>query len=174
MSDNCNSILSGYCGSLCRDSVGGINELYITMQSNISNVSEYPDGTIEDIVLDFNKKWYYLEMLPESSFWSETVVSEETNNVEYFERSVDVVIGATCQATRNILEEVSTLPLAIIVQDGNGRYWLFENIRLNGGQNTSGINWTDRNALEMQFLSKSKVNVPEIDVMDSETLKEDL
>ena len=171
---NCSNITTGYCGSLCHNNSGGIAEIFVTNKSNIDAITYNADESIADITLNHNTHWYYVVPNVESSNWVETVVSEESNNVLYYEQTISIVLGSTQQALRNFIESTASLPLAFIILDDNGRYFYFDDSRLNGGETGSGTSWSDLNGATLEYYSRSKEPIFEADVEHSTNLKEDL
>lgn len=171
MATNCLSINSGFAGSLCRNSAGGVSRFYIANVSDINSVDVSTDGTVTDASID--ALYAYVPYL-DSASWNETVNVSPENGTIYYEQVANMVMGANEQALRNIVESLGHAGnIIVIVLDNNGRYWLIGDYTgkkltyMSGGNSNSGTAFGDRNGWEINITCKN--NKPAVEVVPAES-----
>lgn len=172
MSSNCLSITSGFCGSLCRNSAGGVQRFYIANISDIDTTSAVYGVDGELTGLDIDTMYCYIPYV-DSASWTETINVAPENGTIFYEQVANMVMGANSQALRNIVKELGHAGnIVVFVRDNNDRIWLIGDVTgkkvtyLSGGDSTSGTALGDRNGWNLNITCKN--NVPAIEVIPTE------
>lgn len=168
MATNCLSVTSGYCGSLCRNSAGGVSRFYIANISDVdaSTMTVNTDGAITE--LDIDALYCYVPYV-DSSNWTETINVSPENGTIYYEQVANMVLGANSQALRNIVEQLGHAGnIVVIVLDNNDRYWLIGDptgkkvTYLSGGDSNSGTALGDRNGYSLNITCRNNKPATEL------------
>lgn len=173
MSKECLSVTSGFCGSLCRNSAGGVQRFYIANTQDIDKTSIVTDadGAITEMSVDGNL-YAYIPYV-DSASWSEAINVSPENGTIYYEQTANMVLGANQQALRNIVDELGRAGnLIVMVLDNNDRLWLIGDPNgkrmtwLNGGDSNSGTAYGDRNGWSLNLMCRNAS--PAVEVIPSE------
>lgn len=173
MSKECLSVTSGFCGSLCRNSTGGVQRFYIANTQDIDKTSIVADadGAITEMSIDGNL-YAYIPYVGSAS-WSEAINVSPENGTIYYEQTANMVLGANQQALRNIVDELGRAGnLIVFVRDNNDRLWMIGDpygkrmTWLNGGDSNSGTAYGDRNGWSLNLMCRNAS--PAIEVIPSE------
>lgn len=165
---NCLSVTSGYCGSVCRNSAGGVNRFYIGNVADIdpTTLTYGADGDLTE--MDIDNLYAYVPYV-DSSNWSETINVSPENGTNYYEQVASLVLGANEQALRNIVRDLGAAAnIVVIVRDNNDRMWLIGDPTgkrltwLSAGDSNSGTAYGDRNGWSLSLTCRN--SVPAIEV----------
>ena len=169
MATNCLTVTSGYCGSLCRNSAGGVSRFYIANIADVdaSTLTLGTDGEVTE--LDIDALYAYIPYV-DSSSWTETITVAPENGTIYYEQVANMVLGANSQSLRNIVEQLGHAGnIIVIVLDNNDRYWLIGDpsgkkvTYLSGGDSNSGTALGDRNGYSLNITCRN--NKPALEVI---------
>lgn len=161
MPNDCLSITSGFCGSMCRNSAGGVNRFYIGNVADIdkSSLTYNAEGALTG--MDIDSLFAYVPYV-DSSNWAETINVSPENGTNYYEQVATLVMGANQQALRNIVRDLGAAAnIIVIVRDNNDRMWLLGDPNgkrltwLSGGDSNSGTAFGDRNGWNLQLTCRS-------------------
>lgn len=173
MANDCKSVTSGFCGSICRNSAGGVQRFYIANTADIDKTSlTYgTDGELTEMSLDGNLFAYVPYV--DSANWTEAINVSPENGTLYYEQVANMVMGANQQALRNIVDELGNAGnLIVMVLDNNDRLWLLGDPNgkrltwLSGGDSDSGTAFSDRNGWSLNLMCRNPH--PAIEVKPSE------
>ena len=141
----------------CRDSIGGLNNLYI-LSGSISTVTE-ANGAISDI--DGTGVFYKFELVKQTADFTETPTPNNEAGTVFYSQVVNAAFMKMQASLRN---QVKTLAasndLKLIIEtnnglaDGVGQYFLIGQNRgavLTGGAGTSGTAFGDSNQYALNF-----------------------
>lgn len=176
MATNCMSVTSGFCGSLCRNSAGGVQRFYIVNTSDIDKTSlTYgTDGELTEMELDGNM-FAYVPFV-DSANWTETINVAPENGTIYYEQVANMVLGANAQALRNIVNELGRAAnIVVLVLDNNDKMWMIGDPTgkrmtwLSGGDSNSGTAYGDRNGWSLNITCRN--SQPAIEVVPANTSK---
>lgn len=165
---NCLSITSGFCGSVCRNSAGGVNRFYIGNVSDIdtTTLAYGADGEITEMDIDY---LYAYVPYQDSSNWSETINTSPENGTLYYEQVASLVLGANEQALRNIVRDLGgAANIVVIVRDNNDKLWLIGDPMgkrltwLSGGDSNSGTAYGDRNGWSLSITCRNSAPAVEL------------
>ena len=179
MSANCKSVTSGFCGSLCRNSAGGVTRFYIANTSDIvkSSIATWgvnedgDEGAIKEMTID-GSLYAYIPFV-DSASWSESVQVSPENGTIYYEQTANMVLGANQQVLRNIVNELGkSANIVVIVRDNNDRLWLIGDPTgkrvtwLSSGDSNSGTAYGDRNGWSFSLMCRAAEPAVEIQPAD--------
>ncbi|MBQ2174990.1 MAG: hypothetical protein II453_07990 [Alphaproteobacteria bacterium] len=122
---DCMTINSGYCGSLCNNSAGGVQRFYIvnTVDIDKTSLTYSADGELTEMSIDGNM-YAYIPYV-DSSNWVETANVSPENGSVFFEQSANLVLGKTSQSLRNIVERLGkSSNMVVFVLDNNDVLWM--------------------------------------------------
>lgn len=173
MSTNCSPVTSGYCGSLCRNSAGGVKRFYIVNTADIdkTSITYGTDGELTEMTIDGNIFPYVPYV--DSASWSENINVAPENGTIFYEQTANLVLGANQQALRNIVDELSKAAnLVVFVLDNNDRMWMIGDPTgkrvtwLSSGDSNSGTAFGDRNGWNLSLMCRN--SAPAIEVIPAE------
>lgn len=177
MATNCLSVTSGFCGSLCRNSAGGVSRFYIANIADVdaSTITTDEDGAITE--LDIDTLYAYVPYV-DSANWTETINVTPENGTCSYEQVANMVLGANTQNLRNIVAELGGASnIIVIVLDNNDRYWLIGDptgkrvTYLSGGDSNSGTAFGDRNGWNLNITCKNNKPALELRPANDSALK---
>jgi len=149
----------------CRDSIGGVNEVYIgNFDSNVT----YTTGT-NSIIEGFTGgtvSYYTFEQEVEVSEFTEKVTASTENGTVFYETTLSITLIKNDASLKNIMKLLTKGHLSIIVLDSRGVYHLLgkENgVRANDGTIGVGKAFGDLNGFTLSFLAKESEPANEID-----------
>lgn len=168
MANNCLNITSGYCGSLCRNSAGGVNRFYIGNVSDI-DVATLTYGTDGELTnMKISGLFAYVPFV-DSANWSETINVSPENGTIYYEQVANLIMGANSQTLRNIVRDLGGASnIIVIVRDNNDRMFLIGDPTgkrltwLSGGDSNSGTAYGDRNGWNLNITCRNSVPAVEV------------
>lgn len=153
----------------CRDSSGGIKNLYI-LSGSVDTVDTASEGLIN--ALSGSGTFYKFELFRQTSNYTETITSTPENGTVFFEQSVESVFFKLQSSTRNQMKVLAQNPnLKIIVEtnngsvDGVGRYFYLgqqNGLQLTGGTGATGTAFGDLNGYTLTFVGQEPEPASEI------------
>jgi len=142
----------------CRDSVGGITNLYI-LSGSITSVTDASEGLISGIT--GSGEFFKFELFRQTSDYSEAITATPENGTVFYEQTVNAVFFKLQSSTRNQVKVLAQNPnLKVIVEtnngsvDGVGRYWLLgedRGMQLLSGTGATGTAFGDLNGYNLTF-----------------------
>lgn len=151
----CSITLTGR-GSNCRNSLGGIKNVYMAQWSDGMWTAAASGATvgIAGSATDFDT---YI-LLRNSGSFNQAVTASTENGTVFFEQTLEVVFGGAKTALDVVqLEELVKDRVAIIVQDRNDAYWvmgLTHGCLVTGGTVDSGTAPGDNNGFKLTFMAE--------------------
>jgi len=154
MPTNC-AIIQGY-EIPCRNSVGGISEIYLTeIENKVSLTSA--SGIITAFTLSSGKKFWTFKMEKENAEFTEKIVPSVENGTVYYEQEVKFSMKQLSASNRNNIRQIVQNRLFIIVKDNNGVYWLLGEVNgcdLGASDGKTGKAMGDLNGYSLTFMGK--------------------
>lgn len=141
----------------CKESVGGIEKIYITELANKATISA--TGEITVFTLDQGTQFWEYDLREESSSWNEVIT---VNNVAGTVFAEQTVVASLDPRTTARVEEVFLLAkndTMVIVLDSNGRYWLLgetTGMYITTAAIPSGQAKGDKNGFDINLMAKEK------------------
>ena len=138
---SCN-IVQGY-EIACRDSVGGIQEVYI---AEFVNVQAYvqSSGVITSITMVPGKKFYTFQLEKENATYTNDVKGSLENGTTHYESSLVFTMKKMSASMKNAIKVLAQARLMVIVKDVNGTYFV---MGLTRGADTLDIKMTSGKAM---------------------------
>jgi hypothetical protein len=137
----------------CRESVGGIAEIYIASLGDKSSITT-TSGVITAFTMASGKKfWTYAMERENASFTSTTTVSFE-NGTKFDAQSGSFMIKQLNSSNRNEIDTLCKSRLMIIAKDNNGVYWLYgevNGLNVTTSAATTGKAFGDMNGFTITF-----------------------
>lgn len=142
----------------CRDSVGGVPEVYLTEfvnvpQGNITSSS----GTISAATCSSGKRFFTYQLEKENAqFDAKDMISVENGSL-YSEQTLTFTLKKMSASLRNNLRTLAQNRLHIIVKDGNGTYWWMGQVNgadLTTSDGSTGKALGDMNGYTLTFTAK--------------------
>lgn len=128
------AIVSGYSLD-CKDTVGGIKNIYITELSNVTAVTENASGFVTGITK--TGKFYKYELMPRgANNFTQNIQADAAAGTVAYEQTVTVNFVKLKYETQVKLENLIKNRTAVIVETKDGSYFLFG--KLNGMEVTGG------------------------------------
>ena len=106
----------------CRDSLGGITEVYFIASSDITSSTE-ASGVITALVKATGKRFYKYELTKGTSMFTEAVTSNVQNGTLYFTPELTIILNKLQANTRNEILLLAQNRLVAVAKDNNGKYW---------------------------------------------------
>lgn len=141
----------------CRDSVGGVAEVYIANFADKATLTA-SSGTVTAHTLSSGKKYWTYKLEKENAEFTEVENVSVENGTLYYETTLTFSIPKMSASFRNSLNILAQQRLLIIIKDNNGKYWLMgqENgaDKMGSNEAKSGKAFGDRNGYTLSFVSK--------------------
>lgn len=148
----------------CRDSLGGITEVYFIAFQDVSSTTE-ASGVITALTKVTGKRFYKYELTKGTSVMTENVNSNVQNGTLYFTPELTIILNKLQANTRNELLLLAKNLLVAVAKDNNGKYWYLGKTRgidLTAGSATSGTAEADRSGYTMTFAGAEPSLSPEV------------
>jgi DNA-binding beta-propeller fold protein YncE len=157
----------------CRDSNGGVVELYFIEAGNVSSVTE-ASGTVTAITKATGKVFRKYEQEQETAFFVENLNSSVANGTIYYNQELTIVVNKMQVALRNELLLLAKNRLMAVVKDANGSYWLLgktRSLKATAGSSATGTATGDRNGYTFTFTAPEPALAPEVSSACAATLQ---
>jgi hypothetical protein len=148
----------------CRDSLGGITEVYFIASSDITSSTE-ASGVITALVKATGKRFYKYELTKGTSMFTEAVTSNVQNGTLYFTPELTIILNKLQANTRNEILLLAQNRLVAVAKDNNGKYWMLGKTRaldLTAGTAESGTAEGDRSGYTLTFAGAEPALAPEV------------
>jgi hypothetical protein len=151
----------------CRDSLGGITEVYFIEAANVTSVTESSaGGTLTAITKASGKVFRKYELVPGTSSFTENVNANLANGTIFYAQELSIILNKLQANTRNEILLLAKNTLVAIAEDRNGKYWLLgksNGLDITGGTAASGVATGDRNGYQLTFSGQEAALAPEVD-----------
>lgn len=105
----------------CRDSVGGIQALYINTVANVTAYTE-ASGTVNSLTK--SSVFYKYELEEENSMAQSVATGNRQNGTVFFAQEITAIFQKLTYQTRDKLVSLHKNRLVIVVKDNNGKFWI--------------------------------------------------
>lgn len=146
------ALTSGYSLD-CRDSAGGVKSVYFIEIDNVSGVTS-ASGSISAIAKANNKRFWKYNLQRATAEATEDYQDSAENGTTFHKQTLSIVLNKMQAATRNEIILLAANRLLAVIEDRNGKYWLYgrENgLQRAGGKAGTGKAMGDRNGYELTF-----------------------
>lgn len=155
----------------CKDSLGGIKEVYIG-STNATTVFTYDaDDVIDSATAAPN--FFTFEQRNEQGEFVQTGQHSVENGTNFWEQSVSLIFTKNDAEDRNTLMLLAQSTLMIIVLDQNGKYWVVgesNGADLTASTQSAGKAYGDLNGTTVSFMGKESAPAREMDATTFATL----
>lgn len=158
------STISGYTYT-CLSSNGGITNIYITNNENVTGTTANGIGVLTAISLSGGNKFQTFTVRKDTCMLEEdTPINLDTLST-YYQTSLTLVIPRRSGALRDrLLVLASGQPsLSILTIDANGEAWYLDNAYLVENKSGSGTKRADANSYVLKFQRESNVPAYSVD-----------
>lgn len=145
----------------CRDSAGGIKNLFI-LSGSVDTIVGDDAGLITEMTGSAGSTFYKFELFRQTSDYTETITSTPENGTIFYEQSVNAIFFKIQSATRNQIKVLAQNPnLKVIVQtnntDSTSTYIYLgqrNGLQLTGGTGATGTAFGDLNGYTLNFVGQ--------------------
>lgn len=137
----------------CRDSIGGVKEVYFMELGNLSSFTE-ASGVVTAITKASGKKFYKYNLVKQTAMFEDTLTVSEENGTVYSEQKLSIVLNKLQANTRNELLLLAQNLLVCVVADRNGKYFILgltNGLVITTAKAESGTKMADRNGYTIEF-----------------------
>lgn len=157
------ALTSGYTLD-CRDSVGGVIEMYFIEAGNVTAITE-ASGVVTAITKASGKVFRKYEQDQDVAFFVENLNSNVQNGTIFYQQELTVVINKMATAIRNELLLLNKNRLIAVVKDANDSYWLLGKTRFlhaTAGNSGTGTASADRNGYTFTYTALEPSLAPSV------------
>ena len=155
----------------CKDSLGGIKEVYIG-STNATTVFTYDANDVIDTAT-LAPNFFTFEQRNEQGEFVQTGQHSVENGTNFWEQSVSLIFTKNDAEDRNTLMLLAQSTLMIIVLDQNGKYWVVGETNgadLTASTQSAGKSYGDLNGTTVSFMGKESSPAREMDSVTFATL----
>lgn len=151
------ALTSGYSLD-CRDSAGGVKSVHFIEIDNVTGVTSAA-GVVSAIAKANGARFWKYNLTRATAEAREEFQDNIENGTIFYNQVLNIILNKMQAATRNEIILLSANRLLAVVEDRNGKYWLYgkENgLERSGGSAGTGIQMGDRNGYELNFTGAEK------------------
>ena len=140
----------------CKDSAGGIVEVYFIASSDVTSYTE-ASGVITALVKATGKKFYKYQLVKETASVVETFTPSVENGTIFYEHVLTIVLNKLQVNTRNEIMLLAKNLLVAVAKDNNDKYWYLgakRGLDISAGSGQTGTAYGDRNGYTLTFTGK--------------------
>lgn len=148
----------------CRDSVGGMKAVLFIEIDNVTAVTS-ASGSVSAIAKANNKRFWKYNLIRATASVEEAFNDSTENGTSFYTQTLSIILNKMQAATRNEIILLAQNRLLAVVEDRNGKYWLYgkENgLIRSGGKAGTGTAFGDRNGYELTFVGEEGVMALEV------------
>lgn len=148
----------------CRDSLGGITEVYFIEKGNVTSTTQ-ASGVITAVVKGASKVFRKYELVPGTSSLTENINASVENGTVFYAQELSIILNKLQANTRNEILLLAQNTLAAVVGDNNGKYWYLGKVRginITGGSGATGTANGDRSGYTLTFSGSESELAPEV------------
>ena len=159
---NC-ALTSGYSLD-CKDSSGGIVEVYFIEKANVSSIAT-ASGVVTGITKAATKRFWKYELPKETGSFSSNPQPSQENGTLFFEQTLTIVVNKLTTAVNTELKLLAQNVLIAVVKDNNGIFWMLgkdRGIDMGASTSGSGTAYGDRSGYQLEFMGKEPDGLIEV------------
>jgi hypothetical protein len=157
------AITAGYAID-CRDSIGGVEAVYITEFGNISNIVD-ASGLVTGLTKATGKRFYKFEVPQSTASASDNGKGSVENGSIFFDHEVKLPLNKRDATTRNLILTLFKNKCIIVTKEKTGKYMIYgkdNGMWLNASTGGSGVASGDRAGYEVTFTAEEKEPAMEV------------
>lgn len=143
----------------CEANVGGIRKAWMIQHSDVKSVTVTSDK-VSAIELEASKTWKIYNFRKGTGSMESTLNSDETTGINFFTTTVNLVFSKMDTAKAVEVNNLTKGQLAMVVLDGNGKYWYIgkdEYASASAATGATGTAKTDANGYTITITADSGV-----------------
>jgi len=148
----------------CRDSLGGVVEVYFTEAANVTASTE-ASGVITALTKATGKRFWKYELVKDTSMMNQTLTSSVANGTVFYAQELQIALNKLQTNTRNEILLLAQNSLVAVVKDSNGTYWYLGKTRgidLTAGTAGTGTAQGDRSGFSLTFSGSEAALAPSV------------
>jgi len=137
----------------CRDSLGGIVEVYFTEAANVSATTE-ASGVITALTKATGKRFWKYALVKDTSMFNQTMTASVANGTVVYGQELQIILNKLQTNTRNELLLLAQNSLVAVAKDSNGIYWYLGKTRgidMTANAASTGTAQADRSGFTLTF-----------------------
>ncbi len=149
----------------CRDTAGGVKEVYIANFSNVSGITS-ASGIITVISKANGGRFYKYEQYRDTAESFEDITGNSETGSVFYAQSVVLALRKMQASIRNEIKLLASALVVIVVKDRNGKYWYYgetNGLELNTGRAGTGKALGDKNGYDLTFTGGEPEPAKEVD-----------
>jgi hypothetical protein len=156
----------------CRDSMGGLKEIYLIELSGITSFAE-ASGVVTGITKASGKKFHKFEQLPQTAQATEEITGSDENGTIFYAQTIELFLNKMQASIRNQVKLLGQNRLVAVTVDRNGKAFMYGavlGLALNSGSGTSGKAYGDRNGYGLTLTGAEREPAFEVNAATLATL----
>lgn len=148
----------------CRDSLGGILEVFFIEKGNVSAITE-ASGSVSAITKVVGKGFKKYELVPGTASLTETINANVQNGTVFYAQELTIVLNKLQTSTRNEILLLAQNTLLAVVKDNNDQTYLLGKVygcNITGGNAATGTAQGDRSGYTLTFSASEKSLAPKL------------
>ena len=148
----------------CRDSLGGITEVYFIEKGNISAIT-VASGSVSALTKVAGKRFFKYELVPGTASLIENINANVQNGTVFYAQELSIVLNKLQTSTRNEILLLAQNNLVAVVKDNNDQTFLLGylyGLNLTGGNGATGTAQGDRSGYTLTFSAQEKQLAPAV------------
>jgi hypothetical protein len=148
----------------CRDSLGGIVEVYFTEAANVTTSTE-ASGVITALTKATGKRFWKYALVKDTSMFNQTLTASVANGTVFYGQELQIVLIKLQTNTRKALLLLAQNSLVAVVKDSNGIYWYLGKTRgidLTANAASTGTAQGDRSGFTLTFTGSEPELAPSV------------
>jgi len=157
------ALTSGYSLD-CKDSSGGITEVYFIEKANVSSVAT-ASGVVTGLTKASGKRFWKYELPKETGNFTYNPQISQENGTLFFEQGLTIVINKLSASVNTELKLLAQNVLIAVVKDNNNKYWMLgkqRGIDMAASESGSGTAFGDRSGYTLNFTGKEPDQLYEV------------
>ena len=150
------AITGGYTIS-CRESVGGVQTIWVLENSNISSFTE-SSGTLSAITLVSGvSSFYKIEVPRGTGMASNAITANAENGTFFYTHSIEFPVNSRSASVRNLVNVLAKNRCTFVTLEGDGVYRMYGakfGLFMDNSEGSSGKGLADRNGYMLKFSSQ--------------------
>jgi len=156
----------------CRDSMGGLKEVYLIELANVIGFAEV-SGTVTGITKATGKQFYKFEQLPQTASATEEATGSDENGTFFVTQTIELFLNKMQASVRNQIKLLAQNRLVAVAVDRNGKGFLYGQtlgLSYNAGTGGSGTAYGDRNGYGVTLSGAERENAFEVNAATIQAL----
>jgi hypothetical protein len=148
----------------CRDSLGGIVEVYFTEAANVTATTE-ASGVITALTKAAGKRFWKYALVKDTSMFNQTMTASVANGTVFYGQELQIILNKPQTNTRNELLLLAQNSLVAVAKDSNGIYWYLGKTRgidMTANAASTGTAQGDRSGFTLTFTGSEPALAPSV------------